>query len=168
MPAITLSNQALSGPSSPRISTMQSVSRPSRLGAKPIPTTSFDKSAFISPVLYSSQPDRISTPPLQPQRPTGYTIPPPPLSSPQKPNYNLSFSDINSTTLSTITPAPRYIPSSYTPLQPASPAFPVPSPPLHASPLSMGSILAPSQPARPTTATRPISRDDWGDFDPLK
>jgi SCY1-like protein 2 len=164
------------------MATMQSVSRPSRLGAKPIPTASFDSSSFTSPVMQSSRsdssgftspimqssrPDRILTPPLQPQRPTSYMIPPPP-SSPPKPNYNFSFSDITATTPSTITPTPRYIPSSYTPLQPTSSAFSMSSPPLHASPLSMGSMLVPLQPARPTTATRPISKDDWGDFDPLK
>ncbi|OAX40509.1 kinase-like protein [Rhizopogon vinicolor AM-OR11-026] len=164
----SLSNQTHSIPSSPRISSTQSVSRPSRLGAKPIPTTTFDKSAFTSPIPQSGQPDRILTPPLQPQRPTSYTFPSPPLSSPQKPNYNISFSDVAPTAPSTITPTPRYIPSSYTSLQPTSPAFSMSSPPLHASPLSMGSILAPSQPARPTTATKPISKDDWGDFDPLK
>ncbi|KAG1749082.1 kinase-like domain-containing protein [Suillus paluster] len=166
-PSSSLSSQAHSLPSSPRITTMPLVSRPSRLGAKPVPSTSFEKSAFTSPSLHPSLPNRISSPPAQPQRLTNYTMPPP-LSSPQKPNYNISFSDIAATSPSTIASVPNYTPSSYTPLQPTSPAFSMSSPPLHASPLSMGSILAPSQPYRPTTATRPISKDDWGDFDPLK
>lgn len=158
-----------SPPPVPAVSTMQlpgslSMSRPSRLGAKPVSSTSFDKSAFTSPTLHPSLPNHITSPPAQPQRPTNFMMP---LPSPQKPNYNIAISDF-ATSPSTIAPGSNYTPSGYAPLRPTSPAFSMTSPPLHASPLSMGSILAPSQPIRPTTATWPISKDDWGDFDPLK
>lgn len=164
-PSVTLSSQAHSLPSSPRMSTMPLVSRPSRLGAKPIPSSTFDSSGFVSSTLHPSQPNRISSPPTQPQRLASFTMPPPPLPPPQKPNYNVSLSDFATISPSTITSVPNYVSSGYTTLQPTSPAFSMSSPPLHASPLSMGSILAPT---RPTTTTRPVSKDDWGDFDPLK
>lgn len=164
-PSVTLSSQAHSLPSSPRMSTMPLVSRPSRLGAKPIPSSTFDSSGFVSSTLHPSQPNRISSPPAQPQRLASFTMPPPPLPPPQKPNYNVSLSDFATISPSTITSVPNYVSSGYTTLQPTSPAFSMSSPPLHASPLSMGSILAPT---RPTTTTRPVSKDDWGDFDPLK
>lgn len=164
-PSVALSNQAHSLPSSPRMSTMPLVSRPSRLGAKPVPSSTFDSSGFTSSTLHPSQPNRISSPPAQPQRLASFTMPPPPLPPAQKPNYNVSLSDFATISPSTIASVPNYTSSGYTTLQPTSPAFSMSSPPLHASPLSMGSILAPT---RPTTATRPISKDDWGDFDPLK
>jgi SCY1-like protein 2 len=147
------------------MSTMPLVSRPSRLGAKPVPSSTFDSSGFVSSTLHPSQPNRISSPPAQPQRLASFTMPPPPLPPPQKPNYNVSLSDFATISPSTITSVPNYVSSGYTTLQPTSPAFSMSSPPLHASPLSMGSIMAPT---RPTTTARPVSKDDWGDFDPLK
>lgn len=166
-PSIALSSQAHthSLPSSPRISTTPLVSRPPRLGAKPIPSTTFDSSAFTSSTLHPSQPNRISSTPAQPQRLASFTMPPPPLSPAQKPNYNISLSDFAAMSPSTGASVPNYTSSSYTTLQSTSPTFSMSSPPLHASPLSMGSMLAPT---RPTAVTRPISKDDWGDFDPLK
>lgn len=41
------------------------------------------------------------------------------------------------------------------------------SPPLFATPPSMGSVLAPSKPATPSWQPKKPSQSDWGDFDPL-
>ena len=46
-----------------------------------------------------------------------------------------------------------------------------PPPPLFAQQMSMGGLLAPSKPAQPQWSgaggAKQLSKDDWGDFDPL-
>jgi SCY1-like protein 2 len=151
-------------PSSPRLTNNLPVSRPPRLGAKPVPSTSFDKSTF-STNLQPHQTLRASSPPLQPQHVLSFSSPS--AFTPQKPNYNISLSDASATPSSTFATPPSYTTPNYTSFMTTSP-HPMTSPPLQASPLSMGSMLAPMQPTRPVTTNKPLTKDDWGDFDPLK
>ncbi|KIY43669.1 kinase-like protein [Fistulina hepatica ATCC 64428] len=156
----------------------QQLPKPSRLGAKPISSTSFNFPSSSPPPpqhrhMSSFVPLRSS---LTGERtvsgsyPTTSAVqsPPPPSSGP---NYNIS--------LPSIAPAPSVIPSqpafatsppSFPSSQPTLPSFMnTPSqltPSLTPAP-SMGSILAPSKPAQPTWTPKKPSKDDWGDFDPL-
>lgn len=103
--------------------------------------------------------------PLAPNPPP----PPPPIS---KPNYNISISS-SGVSMSPAIPAQ---PPSLQPFgQPLSPSIPRPAPP-PIQPLvaqMSGNIMAPSTPAplawNPTPlAPKKITKNDWGDFDPLK
>ncbi|KAH7889933.1 kinase-like domain-containing protein [Phlebopus sp. FC_14] len=155
------SQQAQSLPASPRLTNNATLSRPPQLGVKVVPASSFDRSAFSTP----SQPSqhlRISSPPLQPQRASAF--PDTFATAAQKPNYNISLSDVSATPSSTFT-SPSYTSSNHTPLVSNNAIHSFTSPPL---PVPMGSILAPMQPARPVAPTKQVTKDDWGDFDPLK
>lgn len=160
-PAVPAHPRVQSLPSSPRLSATAPLPRPSRLGAKGVPFSSVEKSTLststplgaISPI---SPPLRVSSPP---QHRT--SLPNPSLTVP-KPNYNVSLSDVISPALNTpstpppINPAPNY--SSFTTMN----SLPVTTPP------SMGSMLTPMQPTKLVAPGKPVTNDDWGDFDPLK
>ena len=153
--------QTQSLPSSPRLGTDATLSRPSRLGTKPVPSSSFDKSAFPT-----TQPMRISSPPLQPRPLSSYT-----LSSaiaPQKPNYNISLSEVLGAPSKPVSSPTSYTSPNYTPPTTIMPLHAVSSPPSQAMPLPVTSMLTPMQPTRVVVAKKPVTKDDWGDFDPLK
>ncbi|KAF9228683.1 kinase-like protein [Gyrodon lividus] len=164
LPPLPKAPHSHSLPSSPRLANNVSLSRPSRLGAKPPPSTSFDKSAF-STNLQPNQALRVSNPPLQPQHVPFPSSPP--VAAPQKPNYNISLSDTSATPSSTFATPSSYTTPNYIPFM-STPSHSMTPPPLQASPLSMGSMLTPMQPTRPITTNKPVTKDDWGDFDPLK
>ncbi|KAF8919611.1 kinase-like domain-containing protein [Mucidula mucida] len=170
-------------PASPRYSQSSS----NRLGAKPIPSSSFNSNTFPPPptnrVASLNSPSRqsfgsipafnaASMVPLQPSS-TGGSIPTSPAFQPSKPNYSISFSMDSTPSMSTFqsspmsaSPAPPMFSSS--PMQP--PLFATPPPqPVQTPPPGMGGILAPSKPSQPTwgTSTSKLSKSDWGDFDPL-
>ncbi len=97
---------------------------------------------------------------------------PPPIS---KPNYNIPISS-SSVSMTPAIPAIPAQPPSLQPFgQPFSPSFRRPAPP-PIQPLvaqMSGNIMAPSAPAplawNPTPlAPKKITKNDWGDFDPLK
>ncbi|KAJ7445769.1 kinase-like domain-containing protein [Mycena galericulata] len=142
--------QTHSSPSSPQQSTFQS--RPSRLGASPVTSSSF---SFPSPP--AQQPPRPSYGPMSSSsqstmlgfsQPT-YT-PQAPIQQPPKPNYNI--------TLPTSPPLPSY----------STPTPPIGfSSPFMATPPVMGGLLAPSKPSQPSWSAKKPSKDSWEDFDPL-
>lgn len=159
--------QTQSLPSSPRLVTDTSFSRPPRLGSKPLPSSSIDRSAF------STQPQptpsyRISNPASQVLQPiSSYSTLP--AAASQKPNYNISLSDLSAGPSNILasppsSAAPNYAPSTTM----IMPPHPMSSPPLQSSPLSMGSMFTPMQPTRVVAPTKPVTKDDWGDFDPLR
>ena len=157
--------QTQSLPSSPRLVTDTSFSRPPRLGAKPLPSSSFDRSAF-STHPHPTQSPRISGPPSQLQPISSYSTLP--AAAPQKPNYNISLSDLSAAPPNAFTSPPSYTAPNYTPSTTIIPPHPMSSPPLQSSPLSMSSVLTPMQPTRVVAANKPVTKDDWGDFDPLR
>lgn len=159
--------QSQSLPSSPKftnpgigMSSKPTSSRPSRLGANPVPSTSFNSSAFSVPTesrpslgsrstLATSTPFVVPTPPLQPTI-SAFHAP--------APNYNIS---LNPTPLMPMTSSPPLVPQG-------------PSMGSMSNMGGMGGILAPSKPSQPswpttaaTSAPKQLSKDDWGDFDPL-
>lgn len=155
--------QTQSLPSSPKVSSAlnphaarSSLSRPGPgLGATRISSTSYNPSAFAS-----SSPAPAPMAPMQPTlsafnaapQALSYNAAPPPA-----PNYNITL------------PSAQSVPSMQ-PLQPTTSASP--PPPFFASQMSMGSVLAPSKPAQPqwsgsSGAPKQLSKDEWGDFDPL-
>lgn len=148
------------------------VSRPSRgLGATPVPVSSFNSAAFSSqqnrPSLGGSTRSSLSTSSasLSPR-----ALQPPPVSSnafSNAPNYNISLPPAQ------IMPSAPMVPTPAPPMVPAAPTLPaMSSPPLFAAP-SIGNVLTPSRPAQPTwpgttsSGGKQLSKDDWGDFDPL-
>lgn len=157
--------QTQSLPSSPRLAADTPISRPPRLGAKPLPSSSFDRTAF-STHPQPTQSHRIPRPPPQLQPVSSYSTLP--VAAPQKPNYNITFSDLSATPSNTFPSPPSYIAPKYIPSTTIMPSHSISSPPLQASPLSMGSMLAPMQPTRAVATNKPVTKDDWGDFDPLK
>ncbi|OSD01672.1 kinase-like protein [Trametes coccinea BRFM310] len=145
-------NQSQSLPSSPKISSAlnpnasrPSMSRPTQgLGATRVPSNSFNNSMFPS----DPAPKPLSAIPVMGGQ-SSYS-PAAHATAPSAPNYNI-----------TLPPAQ--------PMPPASTASP---PPFFAAQMSMNSVLAPSKPAQPqwtgnTNSTKQLSKDDWGDFDPL-
>lgn len=154
---------ASSAPNSPLNTRPSPATRSSRgLGATPVSPTSFHPSAFSPPP--QSRPS-LSTParsslstaaPLTPQ-----TLQRPVMQqsiAPAAPNYNIS-----------LPPAPVMHSTPMAPAISPTPAMStMPSPPLFAA--NMGGVLAPSK-APPsswsTNGTKQLSKDDWGDFDPL-
>ena len=100
--------------------------------------------------------------------------PPPPIS---KPNYNISIPSSGVSMTPSIPAFPAQPPSLQPYGQPLSPSIPRPRPtsqPIQPLVAQMsGNIMAPSTPAplawNPTPlAPKKITKDDWGDFDPLK
>jgi SCY1-like protein 2 len=87
---------------------------------------------------------------------------------PQRPDYNISLSSISSQ----ISPLPH--PNKHTQnlsQLPTPQHFATPTTPLAAAPPAMGALLTPSRPAQPpwpgSSAPKQLTKDDWGDFDPL-
>ncbi|KAA1474848.1 other/SCY1 protein kinase [Dentipellis sp. KUC8613] len=160
--------------------------RPGRaLGAKPVPSTSFNVSAFssVSSAPHSPRSSLGTTnsfmQPLQPSNTGGsYGVSSSSFSQPQtapKPNYNISLSDLASSapqrpafqqTQPVQQPqAPNYN-LSFATMAPSQPAAPPP-----AGFSGMGDLLTPSKPQQPSWGgggtNKQLSKDDWGDFDPL-
>ncbi|KAG6833472.1 hypothetical protein H0H87_006044 [Tephrocybe sp. NHM501043] len=100
---------------------------------------------------------------------SNYIIPPPMPPPQQKPNYNLSLTPATTIMGASQASLPAVIPS-FGGLPPSSQTLsqPLSFSPLVAAPPGMGSMLAPSKPAGPFWgSSKPPSKDDWGDFDPL-
>lgn len=170
LPTATLpQHQARSSPASPKFAP------PPRLGAKPVPSASFNTPAFSSTShsrQSSGNPGSLMQP-LQPPGTGGSVKPSPPTPSlqqqMQRPNYNIALP----TVYPTPTPPPT-IPMMPTPAQPTigsnlpPPLASMSSPPLFAAQPAMGSLLAPSKPPQqPWNVTKKSKNSDWGDFDPL-
>ncbi|CCM03862.1 uncharacterized protein FIBRA_06012 [Fibroporia radiculosa] len=147
--------QAQSLLSSPRLSnartTKSSLGRPTRLGAVPLSSTSINSATFA--------PSFDSTPlATQPRSSTfGSSIMIQPMqSSPQPPMTSISQTQVPNYNI-TLTPTP--------------PMTSMTTPPIFASPPSMTSTLVPSRPVQSTWpssgSAKQLSKDDWGDFDPL-
>ncbi|CDO70745.1 hypothetical protein BN946_scf184798.g60 [Trametes cinnabarina] len=150
--------QTPSLPSSPKISSAlnpnasrPSMSRPTQgLGGVRVPSSSFNPSIFPSDTPpTSSAPKPLSAISVMGSQPSFSSATP--AAATTGPNYNI-----------TLPPAQ--------PMRPTSTA----SPPLpfFAAQMSMNSVLAPSKPAQPqwpgsTNSAKQLSKDDWGDFDPL-
>lgn len=91
--------------------------------------------------------------------------------APSQPTFS-SFATTGTPPVPAYNAAPNYnitLPTS-PPLQPTTSASP--PPPFFAAQMSMNSVLAPSKPAQPqwpgtAGTTKQLSKDDWGDFDPL-
>ncbi|KAG5645883.1 hypothetical protein DXG03_005030 [Asterophora parasitica] len=102
--------------------------------------------------------------PLPPPHAFNYTPRPPSMAAPHKPNYNI---------MSTPDIAPHISPSTQMAYGMSPPTAQAPQPmafkPFVATAPAMGSILSPSKPAQPSSgsSSKPLSKDDWGDFDPL-
>ncbi|KII88940.1 hypothetical protein PLICRDRAFT_91412 [Plicaturopsis crispa FD-325 SS-3] len=149
--------------------------RPSRLGAKPVSSSSLSTTAFPPP--HQRRPSFPASPmmqPLQPNQTGGSSSNVPTLSTFQntapKPNYNISLpstSFVSPMLPMAPTPPPQ---SNYNPSFSAmSPAPAMSPPPFMAAPPGMGDLLAPSKPAQPSwgNGAKNASKDIWGDFDPL-
>ncbi|KAI6043048.1 kinase-like domain-containing protein [Pisolithus marmoratus] len=156
-PVLSVLPQVQSLPSSPRALTTAPLPRPSRLGAKVVPVSSIEKPAFptsasLGAIPSIGRPLRVSSPPshLQHGLPNA-------LSTAPKPNYNISLSDVMLPASNTpSTPPPNY--NSFMSTN---------SPPVTIPP-TMGSMLTPIQPTKLAAPSKPVTKDDWGDFDPLK
>ncbi|KAG6332892.1 hypothetical protein ID866_6199 [Astraeus odoratus] len=165
-PTTSTHAQPQSSPMGPRPLNTGPPPRPSRLGTRTMPGTSFDRSVFSTSASTSNaspfgQPSRVASPPLQPQRlsplsntSSNATVP--------KPNYNISLSDIMSPSPNTSTSfnsTPNYSPFMTTNPPASQPAM---------TPTFTSSMMTPMQPTRPVATNKPLTKDDWGDFDPLK
>lgn len=148
-------------------------SRSSRgLGATPMPASTFNAAAFTHsqnrPSLGSARSSLSSASTLAPQSSAQLPQPAQGFSAPTNgPNCNISLPP------APIVPSAPVAPSApLQPLQPMQPMQPaVSSPPLFAAP-SIGGVLTPSKPSQPTwsgsnAGPKQLSKDDWGDFDPL-
>ncbi|KAI0374727.1 kinase-like protein [Pilatotrama ljubarskyi] len=157
-PPPPMQTQTHSLPSSPKISSAlnPNASRSSMnrtapgVGATRVASGSFPShiSSMDSSPAFAAAP-KPQTPTMAPSQPTFSSLAP--THAPPAPNYNITLAPV---------PSP----------QPASSASP--PPPFFASQMSMNSVLAPSKPAQPqwpgtTGTTKQLSKDDWGDFDPL-
>lgn len=198
----SVTQQTQSLPSSPKIASIpvtnggvSQMPRPGGrgLGAKPIPSTSFNTSAF-SPGPQASRPPNSSNLGMQPMQPNNTggnarfsqtsnagkstrnvslseiatsprpalkpSISSPPTQPSQRtaPNYNISFSTM-SPSVPTMQPS---VPIMQPSMQPLTPQISRPG---------MGDLLTPSKPPQPSWgsagASKQLSKDDWGDFDPL-
>lgn len=171
--------QAQSVPSSPKFQTsLATSSRPTAsrtssrgLGATPIPSTSFNTSALGAPPRARSSLST-SSQIMQPMQ-ANYTGGSYQATQSQasKPNYNISLDDFdaNSTTNPQIFSTPLQQPNYTGGMGVTSPPpISMASPPLFASPPSMGGLLTPSKPAQQGWSnSQQLKNNDWGDFDPL-
>ena len=175
--AFTAHTQTQSLPSSPKISSSlnphasrSTLGRPGPgLGATRVPSTSFNTSAFT--LDSSPSPSTAPRPTMASAPSTGFMQPTfsalaPSHSAPQGPSFNAAPAGPNYNI--TLPPAQPMQPMQ--PMQPTTSASP--PPPFFASQMSMGGMLAPSKPAQPqwpgsTGGPKQLSKDDWGDFDPL-
>ena len=156
--------QAQLSPPPSHVTRSSSSSRPPRgLGAIPTSQPSFNS---FSPPL-ASRPSLASQSPrnsivASPLAPTA--LPRTSLSAVPAPNYNISLSA--TPTMQT----PPMQAASFAPAMPMMPAMPAISPQPAFAPAPMSNILTPSKPAQPNWsngASKTLSKDDWGDFDPL-
>lgn len=166
--AFTAHQQTHSLPSSPKVPSSLNPQTPRSTLGRPGPglgATRVPSSFGNSPSLLDSRPPAPVAPkppaPNPPYQPSFTTLTPSNVPSqtstshqgfntaPSGPNYNISLP----------------------PAQPLTSASP--PPPLFASQMSMSGLLAPSRPAQPqwpataSSGTKQLSKDDWGDFDPL-
>ncbi|KAI6116914.1 hypothetical protein EDD16DRAFT_1481889, partial [Pisolithus croceorrhizus] len=119
----------------------------------------FSTSTPLGAIPPISPPLRVSSPPSHPQHRTSL---PNASSTVPKPNYNVSLSDVILPALNTpSTPPPINLAPNYSPFMITN------SPPV-TTPPSMGSMLTPMQPTKLVAPSKPVTNDDWGDFDPLK
>ncbi|KAH9842331.1 other/SCY1 protein kinase [Rhodofomes roseus] len=158
-------SQAQSLPSSPRPSTTRinsargTLNRQSRgLGAKPISSSAFNATPFDSSPMSAPAQHRTSLSGSAPMQPTALSFTPSQVSAP---NYNIS-----------LTATPPLTSMSTLPLTSmGAPPMTMSTPPLFASPPSMSAPLVPSRPAQPSWSSngtqKQLTKDDWGDFDPL-
>jgi SCY1-like protein 2 len=178
-----LANSPALGPDSGRPNT--AVGNANRLKARPIPSTSFNASAFDTPAALPRpltmnglntngsmagssfaplQPTQSSFAPMQPTSRAPSTSSRPPASS--APNYNLSLSpQPPAISVSSFAPLqqPTYNPRPPQP-QMAQPIAPAIKPP----PGYSSGLMQPSKPAAPAWGSNPQGNGDWGDFDPFK
>ncbi|KAH9854071.1 kinase-like protein [Lenzites betulinus] len=159
-PVAPIQPQPQSLPSSPKISSMLNPHAPrlsasrttTGLGATRLPSNSFNTSIFPpspSPGFAAAPTPQVSTPVMAPAPSTFSSFAS--THTPPAPNYNITLPQA-------------------TPMQPMQSASP--PPPFFAAQMSMNSVLAPSKPAQPqwpgtAGTTKQLSKDDWGDFDPL-
>ncbi|GLB35144.1 putative protein tyrosine kinase [Lyophyllum shimeji] len=156
-------------PSKPYVLHAQLGSQPgtSNTSSPLLPSPPQPKHSLSAPISQFQPRSTLSSPPLPPpQKPTYNSTLPPPLAPPQKPNYNISLTSTTPlvmTQTSSLQPGHGMFPSPAQPSQP--PAFT----PHATAPLRMHSLLAPSKPSEPSWGgtSKPPSKDDWGDFDPL-
>ncbi|PSR71142.1 hypothetical protein PHLCEN_2v12988 [Hermanssonia centrifuga] len=178
-PPHNLQQESQSLPSSPRIANppANSFSRPTPtprmsrgMGATPISASSYNASMFTPPpqsrpsLPTQSRSSLATSPPLMPQTSqqtapsSGYAA----QSQSSAPNYNISLSSV---------PVVSHA-ASMAPIMPTQPMVPsMASPPLFAA-SNMTSVLAPSKLSQPSWSTasnhpKQLTKDDWGDFDPL-
>ncbi|KAI0637126.1 kinase-like protein [Trametes polyzona] len=161
-PVPPLQPQTQSLPSSPKIpsalnpnASRQSASRTTTgLGATRVPSNSFNSSIFPpdpSSASAAAPKPQVFAPVMAPSQPSFSSFAAPTTNVPPAPNYNITL-------------------PAATPMQPTTSASP--PPPFFAAQMSMNSVLAPSKPAQPqwpgtSGTTKQLSKDDWGDFDPL-
>ncbi|KAJ3559888.1 hypothetical protein NM688_g66 [Phlebia brevispora] len=168
--SMSLPSSPLAANSPPQHTRPHAITRSSRgLGATPISSSSFNSSAFSPPTqsrpsLFTPARSSLSASnPLNPQPQRQPTLSQ--SQAPPAPNYNIS-----------LPPAPIMSSASMAPMTPLASSGPMASvmptpaaPPVFAT--NMGGILAPSRPAQPSWPTngtaKQLSKDDWGDFDPL-
>ncbi|KAI0670456.1 kinase-like protein [Trametes maxima] len=177
--SIFTSNQSTPGPQSPPLSPpippqpQPQSQRPTSFPAHPIQhhTQSLPSSPKISSAL---NPNASRSPLSRPTQGLGATR----ISSS---SFNSAIFPPSPATASAAAPKPLSSTPSIAPSQPAfSAAAPLqpttsassPPPPFFAAQMSMNSVLAPSKPAQPQWpgaggTTKTLSKDDWGDFDPL-
>ncbi len=178
-PPHNLQQESQSLPSSPRIANppSNSYSRPTPtprmsrgMGATPISASSYNASMFTPPpqsrpsLPTQSRSSLATSPPLMPQTSqqtapsSGYAA----QSQSSAPNYNISLSSVPVVSQA----------ASMAPIMPTQPMVPsMASPPLFAA-SNMTSVLAPSKLSQPSWSTasnhpKQLTKDDWGDFDPL-
>ncbi|RDX48294.1 other/SCY1 protein kinase [Lentinus brumalis] len=170
----TFTTQTQSLPSSPKVSSSLNphasrspLGRPGPgLGATRVPSTSLNPSTFPldSSPYPSAAPKPTSTPSMGLMQPSFLALAPS-NTAPQFPTFNAA----------PVAPSgPNYnitLPITQ-PMQPMQPTTSTSPPPFFASQMSMGGVLAPSRPQQPqwpgsTGGPKQLSKDDWGDFDPL-
>ncbi|WWC87998.1 uncharacterized protein L201_002900 [Kwoniella dendrophila CBS 6074] len=204
-PTLSINNTGssfpMSTPNSPQPSstTMRNTaSGSSKLKARPVPSTTFNASAFgststppptiqsppmLAPTIPAPSPSTSFTP-LQPQSMKSPSLTPQPkmgMSSGNGPNYNLSLSpqltnhqqqqqqsSYNSSPLSFMSPQPTFTPS----IQPQPPTQPI-QPSVKPPPGWQSGLMQPSSApkavwGKSASNSGAGSSTDWGDFDPLK
>jgi len=133
----------------------------SRLGSQTISTTALSRhSGAASSTSQILTPNITKAIYMEPTMRPDYLPFPPPLPPPQKVNFSVIPPK------KTVEATPSTLPSQsiYTTTR-----QPMKSVSLVSVPPGMGSVLTPMQPSKPTLSqlSKPPSKDDWGDFDPL-
>lgn len=170
-PATPMSDRARSPPS-------MTPKKPS-MGAKPVPASSFNSSAFIAPPMEPMRPTHTGgstsavpsaaspSPPLSASGPnySSFSMPPPPPSSSVMPSStSTTVGDSGSSTAGWRPTAPLLPSPSSSLSHTASQSQPMM--PQTATPAPNG-LMQPMKPAQSSTSTKPKAPANWGDFDPL-